>query len=176
MGVGIREAPGGEAPHGAGRPYLLPLCPPQGGPQQHGVCAGAEGAGVSPEPAAPAEPAPGDAPSALHSPAWTLSRCRCHWYEVHGVGAHGPRAPARPPAARPAACPGVQDQGCHQGALPGLLPREEARALVHLLQDQPEAQAATDVVPVAKITCKVASLLGKMVPPTERKIKFTHAA
>lgn len=80
-----------------------------------------------------------------------------------GRGAGGRRAAPDAPAARG----GLQDQGCAQEALQGLLPGEAARALVRLLQDQPEAQAAADVAVVLEERGLTGSDLGSV--PYHRK-------
>lgn len=120
---------------------------------QYGNCFYKENGDFCCEPSPMSESMHNDIPCALHTPAGSPARCIPSRGEAQRSGG---LAPLLPPLTFPAACSGVQDQGRPQEALPGLLPGEEAWAVVHLLQNEPKAQTKTDVAPLAvKITCKI---------------------
>lgn len=114
-----------------------------------------------------------DPPRALHTPAGSPSR-----RSYRGCGREAQRSsrglpPLLRPPALPAARSGVQDQGRHQEALQGLLLRKEARPVVHLLQNEPKAQAEADVAPFAVKSCKLRPSFWEMVSPIQEKLKLT---
>lgn len=110
--------------------------------------------------------APGRSP-ALHVRSRTPARRPCSRCAAQPRG----RPPLCAPAAGPAAGPGLQDQGRPQEALQGLLPREETRTVVYLLQDQPEAQAETDVAEAWETRAR-----GRWCCRIERKVKGKHVS
>lgn len=98
---------------------------------QHG-CPACEKRGGFAHGSAPAPESPrGEAPGLLLIPAGDPSKRQ--------TLRRGALASLGPPLAAPAALAGLQDQGCPQEAMPGLLHGEEAWALVRPLQDQPQA-------------------------------------
>lgn len=125
---------------------------------QHGDCFLKENDGFCLEPSTTSESLLSDTPRALHASAASASccsSCGCKAQRSHLTS-------VLPPLACPAACHGVQDQGRHPEALQGLLPREEAWAVVHLLQNESKAQAEADVAPLSvKLYAKLHHFLGK---------------